>query len=285
MAAVMFPNQLANKMRLELKLSDEQSPCSSCCAADANEPSSPDSGFSSDEYTVAPLPRNKLDRSKTLPSALRRARSKQSEKRVRFADALGLDLEKREYFTIEENCFPIYTPSTTNSNGSAKKNAERIVLSNFIYRSDSEYSKRTRSSKLCVSSLRVVGVTVVGQVDVLNIAFDKKIFVRFTCTNWTDYRDIPASFSRSVGDVDSFVFSISLPAEMKGTHCEFCVCYMVSDQEYWDNNTGRNYHIDVVKPRTVPVSNKTYIFTPSARFSPRRLVGRGVSAEDSDDES
>lgn len=42
------------------------------------------------------------DRAKTLPSALRRSRSKQVQKRVRFADSLGLDLEKREYFVKDD---------------------------------------------------------------------------------------------------------------------------------------------------------------------------------------
>uniref|UniRef100_A0A8R1YW65 Uncharacterized protein n=1 Tax=Pristionchus pacificus TaxID=54126 RepID=A0A8R1YW65_PRIPA len=54
-----------------------------------------------------------LDRSRTLVSALRNYRSSVStRKSVRFADSLGLDLEKMEYFTRdEENLFAHTMPS------------------------------------------------------------------------------------------------------------------------------------------------------------------------------
>ncbi|KAK5965105.1 CBM21 domain-containing protein [Trichostrongylus colubriformis] len=284
----------AQRKKLELKLNttrtenlctyDPPSPCYS--NPTDSEPPSPDSGFSSDE-NVSPLSRRET-RNHTLPSALRRSRSKACAKRVRFADALGLDLEKRQYFTEKEsNLFP--TPPSSPTPG------HRLVLSNFAYCSESEYNERARDQMVCLSKLRVHGHTINGQVNVANIAFSKEVAIRYTTTNWATHDEVAATYGHNVfgaDNVDAFVFSMMLPADIKGGQCQFCVRFTVNGSEFWDNNSGNNYCVDVVPDNSsppssdgFPVSKANAVAGTCTFFTPRRLRRWGRAQEESDDES
>ncbi|CAD6197933.1 unnamed protein product [Caenorhabditis auriculariae] len=262
-----------------------------------SEPCSPDSGFSSDDGSLEPLKtRCRIERAKTLPSALRRSRSKQSEKRVRFADTLGLDLEKLQYFVKEENpalsfaartIAPLELPPSFLGEGSSQlissaSSACRLVLSNFNYRSEHEYNDKTRLARVCVVALRASGSTVVGQVNLLNVAFDKTVTIRYTTNKWETQEEVVAGFShRMFGteDIDAFNFSIVLPNKLKAGRCEFCVQYAVSGEQFWDNNDGANYVVDVIED-PVPCSKlspttATPIFAASYPGGYRRSAGDG----------
>ncbi|KAK6015357.1 putative phosphatase regulatory subunit, partial [Ostertagia ostertagi] len=193
---------------------DPPSPCYS--NPTDSEPPSPDSGFSSDE-NVSPLSRRYYDlrfpdvRRQLTVKTLRRSRSKACAKRVRFADALGLDLEKRQYFTEKDpDLFP--TPPSSPTPG------HRLVLSNFVYCSESEYNQRARDQMVCLAKLRVHGHTINGQVNVANIAFSKEVAIRYTTSNWATHDEVAATYGHTVfgaDNVDAFVFSMMLPAGVK----------------------------------------------------------------------
>ncbi|XGW27955.1 hypothetical protein V3C99_008057, partial [Haemonchus contortus] len=244
----------SQRKKLELKLitSDEKlclyDPPSPCYSNPTDsEPPSPDSGFSSDE-NVSPLSRRD-GRNHTLPSALRRSRSKACAKRVRFADALGLDLEKRQYFTEKEtNLFP--TPPSSPTPGHC------LVLSNFVYYTESEYNQRARDQMVCLAKLRVHERTINGQINVANIAFSKEVAIRYTTTNWATHDEVAATYGHTVfgiDNVDAFVFSMILPADVKEGQCQFCVRFSVNGQDFWDNNSGKNYCVDIVPDNSLPL--------------------------------
>lgn len=84
-----------------------------------------------------------------------------------------------------------------------------------------------------------------------NLAYHKVVTYRFTFDDWTTTSDIRAHYlprfepQVPVNGYDSFVFSISLinmiNVDSKTMHC--CIQYCVRDQEFWDNNSGRNFQV------------------------------------------
>lgn len=273
------------------------------------------------------------NRSKTLPSALRRSRSKQSVKRVRFADSLGLDLENLQYFVKEElhhqQIIHFSSPPTSSFTCPSpppkiliNQPAPRLVINNFPYRSENEYNEMARASRVCVAALRASGSSIVGQVNLLNLAFDKIVVVRYTIDGWDSHDEVVANYSHrmfSTEDIDAFNFTIAIPikltvrelnpprcfdyrASFQEGKCEFCVQYSVAGQEYWDNNGGLNYVVNVSmngtgaatcllsRYGTMPVESSRRVSgelppVPSLRGSFRRQQRRwGRSFEESDEE-
>ncbi|CAO4375044.1 unnamed protein product [Caenorhabditis nigoni] len=280
----------------------------SCCS----EPNSPDSGFSSDDSIASDVSFcERLTRSKTLPSALRRSRSKQCVKRVRFADSLGLDLENLQYFVKEaaEQQFSIHFSSVPSSSSPIpqfpnnfipktliNQPAPRLVLHNFPYRSEHEYQSKTRESRVCVSALRASGSSIVGQVNLLNVAFDKVVVVRYTTNGWETQDQIVANYSHrlfATEDIDAFNFTIAIPVKLTEGKCEFCVQYQVAGEEFWDNNDGQNYIVNVSlkSPSNSPFFSQRYGTVPldraprgsSTRRQQQRRWGRGA-VDESDEE-
>ncbi|KJH52710.1 putative phosphatase regulatory subunit [Dictyocaulus viviparus] len=281
-----------NRKKLGLKLVSEKrslyeydSPSLYYSNPTDGEPISPDSGFSSDESGSPFVQRD--TRSRTLPSALRCSQSKVCTKRVRFADALGLDLEIRQYFTEKESfSFPTQQTSATPE--------IRLVLSNFTYHSESECNQLACDEKVCLAKLTAHGRSLIGQINVANISFFKEVVVRYTTNDWTTFDEVAASYSHNVfgvHNVDAFVFSISLKSEMKTGQCEFCVRFTVNGFDFWDNNRGKNYQVKMEPKFSSP--NLTFEVGPTvssapktnSTFTPRRLRRWRRAQEESDDES
>ncbi|XP_018324895.1 protein phosphatase 1 regulatory subunit 3B isoform X2 [Agrilus planipennis] len=91
---------------------------------------------------------------------------------------------------------------------------------------------------------------VIGTVKVKNISFEKEVLVRYTFDSWETHQDVYCTYqpSQSQGATssayilyDTFTFKLTLPP--KSRKIEFCICFRVNDDEYWDNNGGRNYVI------------------------------------------
>uniref|UniRef100_A0A1I7UF96 Protein phosphatase 1 regulatory subunit n=1 Tax=Caenorhabditis tropicalis TaxID=1561998 RepID=A0A1I7UF96_9PELO len=298
-----FAQSTANGCRMNMKLLIEPL-CSSsssnsyfddsCCS----EPNSPDSGFSSDDSIASDVSfTERLTRSKTLPSALRRSRSKQCVKRVRFADSLGLDLENLQYFAKEDHStnqqFSIHFSSIPSSSSPPpqlpnipktliNQPAPRLVLHNFPYRSEHEYALKTRASRVCVSALRASGSSIVGQVNLLNVAFDKVVVVRYTTNGWKTQDEIVASYSHrlfATEDIDAFNFTIAIPVKLTEGKCEFCVQYQVAGEEFWDNNDGQNYVVNVsLKSCGSPFSSSSPSRYGTVPGASRPSIPREVSA-------
>ncbi|KAF9137108.1 hypothetical protein BGX30_010540 [Mortierella sp. GBA39] len=99
-----------------------------------------------------------------------------------------------------------------------------------------------------------------GKILIHNIAFHKRVSVRYTTDYWQTQTEVAAEYEESIpgSALDRFAFKI--PMEMEKTMVErsfcFAVRYQVIGREFWDSNNGMNYHVEckrvvVVAPSTV----------------------------------
>jgi hypothetical protein len=98
-----------------------------------------------------------------------------------------------------------------------------------------------------------------GRVRVQNIAYQKKVIVRYTFNLWKTFEDIEAGYREPVGRdpqnsaLDRFMFNIPIPPKIGDEHDEtttmfFAVQYNIDSRDFWDNNCGKNYQIDIIRP-------------------------------------
>ena len=107
---------------------------------------------------------------------------------------------------------------------------------------------------IVVESVDLVGTTIEGVVRVRNIAFEKWVAVRFTLDKWQTTSEVTARYKESLHDgmIDRFTFSIKLAdvlsrAEEKTLF--LAVRYSVAGRDIWDNNSGRNYQVRIVREK------------------------------------
>jgi hypothetical protein len=92
-----------------------------------------------------------------------------------------------------------------------------------------------------------------GTVRVHNCAYDKHVFVRVTDDEWQTSHDIQAWHSMNYPDsnTDTFTFEIRLEkpddAVPMPKQIYFTVCLQALCQEFWDNNLGWNYFLDILE--------------------------------------
>ena len=76
-----------------------------------------------------------------------------------------------------------------------------------------------------------------GTIQVTNVAYEKRVTVRWSVDGWKTWADTDATFHSSISkDSDLFEFTI-----LSQTKTEFAVRYQAAGQEVWDNNSGWNY--------------------------------------------
>jgi len=94
-----------------------------------------------------------------------------------------------------------------------------------------------------------------GNILLRNLAYEKAVFIRYSVDGWKTWKDCPATYSFSQGDLETwkfqtgnFVFPRSNPGqsltEVVNINFDFAVCYKVNGNIYWDNNNNKNYHLD-----------------------------------------
>ncbi|XP_054255680.1 protein phosphatase 1 regulatory subunit 3A [Indicator indicator] len=194
-------------------------------------------------------------------------------RKVSFADAFGFDLVSvKEFDTweipnigqnnyIEDEVFP----------------QEEYFFSQLftLPASQEELLQKVREQKVQLESVMFLpGITCMnGIIRVLNVSFEKMVYVRMTLNNWLSYYDILAEFlPNSCGnETDQFCFKISLvpPYQKDGAKVEFCIRYETSVGTFWANNNNENYTLICHKKETVPtVDNKAH-----AEATDRQLKG------------
>ncbi|CAL8367737.1 unnamed protein product [Gadus morhua 'NCC'] len=106
---------------------------------------------------------------------------------------------------------------------------------------------RLRRDGVCLESVALQRCVLSGTVRVRNLGFNKAVVLRLTLDGWASHQDTPCTFINSLyggPDSDTFAFALDLPAAAGGGdrgQVQFCVCFRVEGQEFWDNNDGRNY--------------------------------------------
>nr|KAJ3413375.1 Protein phosphatase 1 regulatory subunit 3E [Polyrhizophydium stewartii] len=92
-----------------------------------------------------------------------------------------------------------------------------------------------------------------------NLAFEKRVMVRYTTDGWASHHDAVAAFQAVVtptlGDykgVDRFGITLNLDTEFgpgaTNGAIEFAICFTVLGVEHWDNNGTQNYKLNVSRP-------------------------------------
>ncbi|CAI4228745.1 unnamed protein product [Auanema sp. JU1783] len=213
-----------------------------------------------------------VERSKSLNSALKKCnRSAEEKKVVSFADSMGLDLCHIRpifpYNTSDEELFssspPVVNPTIRSSNQSVTqlRNTSSLNCPRYLQLKSSPYpvwkdhlqvqrdlANKAKNNGICLKSSNVIGMTFSGVISVLNISYSKQVFVRYTVDKWTSFVEMPAQFlnSNHQEKLDYFTFSIFLPSTIPvGAMCEFCLKYVCEGKEFWDNNDGSNYVLEV----------------------------------------
>ena len=102
--------------------------------------------------------------------------------------------------------------------------------------------------------------TITGNVRVRNIAYEKRLAVRFTLDWWQTTSEVTARYDKSVEDgaFDVFTFIIRLHdiwSRIEDKTIFIALRYTVAGQEYWDNNAGKNYHVKFVLAPTLEPSS------------------------------
>lgn len=85
---------------------------------------------------------------------------------------------------------------------------------------------------LFTSSSNYFGANIV----VKNLAYNKKVGIRYSDDNWTTYSDIPANYVATSSDNTLDYWNVNVPGSG-----EYAVYYEVNGIKYWDNNFGNNY--------------------------------------------
>ncbi|KAL3858711.1 hypothetical protein ACJMK2_008972 [Sinanodonta woodiana] len=174
-----------------------------------------------------------------------------TKKMVRFADAMGLDLESVRH--ILNTDVPPKIPASamadlkTGLEEERREQGRRYLDICFAQPGAADnFHQKVMGSKVCLENCMVTNLSITGTVRVANIGFHKVVRVRYTINNWVTFYDIMASYvcNSCDGPTDRFSFTIVAPSEMgTGGKLEFAVSFTVNDVVYWDNNDGRNYSV------------------------------------------
>ncbi|NXI46001.1 PPR3A phosphatase, partial [Galbula dea] len=186
-----------------------------------------------------------------------------TSRKVSFADAFGFELVSVKEFDTWE------IPSTAQSDDIEDEvfPQEEYFFSQLftLPASQEELLQKVREQKVELESIVFPpGITCMnGIVRVLNVSFEKTVYVRMSLDNWLTYYDIFADFMPNScgGETDQFYFKISLvpPYQKDGAKVDFCIRYETSVGTFWANNNNENYTLICHKRETVPkVNNKPH---------------------------
>ena len=183
-------------------------------------------------------------------------------KKVRFADLVGLKLEFVKTITpcsSEDNLCDLCNVVGEWENHCAENNnvlwvsRMKCLLPCFVAPSRIDgFMERVQNQNVCLENIACENFVVTGIIRVNSLCYMKKVTVRFTLDGWATYQDILADYMSSCldGKTDKFCFRIRVPTNFDvNQHLHFAVRYRVSNQEFWDNNNGKNYHLQCVEVR------------------------------------
>lgn len=199
-------------------------------------------------------------RCKSLPTPTERAkleisrsRSPSSQKKVRFADSLGLELISVKHFDdTDEPEVPERILAKLPRNNLATKFPRAPTQSVFVELLFTNpgtlpgFEQKVREVKVMLETVETDDFSLSGFVRVLNLAFEKSVSLRYSLNNWITFMDSLACYvpESSNGDTDRFSFKIVMPTYLEnGGTLQFAIKYCVDGEEFWDNNNGNNYKV------------------------------------------
>jgi len=206
-----------------------------------------------------------------------------SKKIVRFADVLGLDLERVKTFMDEIPKVPLSAfkdlslSDITNEDNESSKPVrslsapprvfhktnnpstpadDRIILPNF----HQPFTQPDFYQELCEKRVKLETAysdhnsQIIGTVRVINVGFEKHVHIRCSHDDWLTWNEIEATYNPACHDVTTDKFTFKVPINSR---LSFAIRYECSGQEFWDNNNGANYSFNSI-PNAVPSYNHVY---------------------------
>ena len=173
------------------------------------------------------------------------------KKMVRFADAMGLDLESVRHVLDADN--PPRIPSSAIKDLKVGVEKERQeVGSRYLDLcftqpcADSDFMTKVMANKVCLENCVIADMSITGVVRVANIGYHKCVRIRYSINNWVTFYDVMASYVQNScdGASDRFSFTIVAPPNLgPGSKISFAVSFTVNNMVYWDSNGTKNYDI------------------------------------------
>jgi len=178
--------------------------------------------------------------------------TKPIKKKVSFADNAGLTLENVKTIPPQSEDDVMTGDNILNNincglHMHSLRRRKEYLSPSFVEpcKADS-FIERVYRQNVCLESVSCDDLVVTGVIRVTNIGYAKEVTVRFTLDEWKSFRDVWADYfsSNLDGKTEQFTFRITVPVDFEDKlEIEFAIRYCVADQEFWDNNFGRNYHI------------------------------------------
>ncbi|KAB0343618.1 hypothetical protein FD754_020544 [Muntiacus muntjak] len=191
-------------------------------------------------------------------------------RRVSFADTFGFNLVSVKEFDSWE------LPSGSIDFDLRKDvfHTEEYVLSpQFVLPSSKEdLMQQLQVQKAILESTEYPpgSTSMKGIIRVLNISFEKLVYVRMSLDDWQTYYDILAEYipNSCDGETDQFSFKITLvpPYQKDGSKVEFCIRYETSVGTFWSNNNGTNYVLVCQKKEQEPEPEKLQEDVPNRQI-------------------
>ncbi|XP_069758225.1 protein phosphatase 1 regulatory subunit 3E [Narcine bancroftii] len=209
-------------------------------------------------------------RAKSLPAPADRGLEKApacraSQKSVRFADSLGLELTTiKHYCDADMPQIPHRVMARLRTERLQATNVMNLLLAppahtlEPLFRNPAGcpgFVERVKTDKVCLETISTDHFSILGLIRVSNLAYEKQVAVRYTLNQWTSYVDIGAHHSAHSADdqTDTFYFKLVTPLFLDaGGTLQFAIRYSVAGQEFWDNNQGLNYQIVSHKVKVTP---------------------------------
>ncbi|XP_074144840.1 protein phosphatase 1 regulatory subunit 3D [Sminthopsis crassicaudata] len=173
--------------------------------------------------------------------------------RVRFADALGLELTQVKVFNAgEDPSVPVHVLSRLSINSDLCCSSQGLeftiqcLVPDFPQPADgNDFSTRLQGQRVCLERVTSSDLGLSGTIRVINVAFEKQVTVRYTYNCWRTQQEAGACWRSSDGDSDVFIFCVPVPPYILGLSSvvQFAIRYRVGGNEYWDNNEGQNYSL------------------------------------------
>ncbi|KFQ60311.1 Protein phosphatase 1 regulatory subunit 3D, partial [Pelecanus crispus] len=179
--------------------------------------------------------------------------------RVRFADALGLELTEVKVFqTGEDPSIPLHVLSRLSINSDLWYSSSDLeftmqcLVPDFQQPADCmDFSSRLQEQQVCLERVTSSDLGLSGTIQVCNVAFEKQVSVRYTFNEWKSIHEVCAHWHSSIpeknghGQVDVFTFFLPVPPFLLQlcSVVQFAARYQVNGREYWDNNRGKNYSL------------------------------------------
>ncbi|KAL8348941.1 hypothetical protein RB601_002161 [Gaeumannomyces tritici] len=135
-----------------------------------------------------------------------------------------------------------------------------IIVTNFPLETPDRKAMPVRLERVWLTADQK---SLVGSVDVANLAFHKHVTCRFTFDYWKTTSEVVAEYSSEIRTFNSqvshdrfnFTVKLSEMANLESKTLYFCIRYNVNGQELWDSNGGTNFQVDFHK-KMLPQNGK-----------------------------